>query len=178
MGPGYRRGFTSAERTEMWDRWQRGESLSSIDRAFGKEAVLSSGRGTKLPPPSARPDQGQFPAGLGVVGCRARGAARDGEPPHDQTNLKHHEIADPCEEEPRDQRSEIRWGQTPRRQARPDPGPARTKNGRDDRRTCRCDGLAKTLGPRRAEGHRSHGGDRPQCGQVISAYRAGCPTGL
>ena len=38
MGPGYRRGFTSAERTEMWDRWQRGESLSSIGRAFGKES--------------------------------------------------------------------------------------------------------------------------------------------
>jgi|GEM_PF-1522659 len=32
----YRRGFTSAERTEMWDRWQRGESLRSIGRAFGK----------------------------------------------------------------------------------------------------------------------------------------------
>ena len=38
MRPGYRRGFTSAERTEMWDRWQRGESLSSIGRAFGKES--------------------------------------------------------------------------------------------------------------------------------------------
>ncbi len=36
--PGYRRGFTSAEKTEMWDRWQRGESLSSIGRAFGKES--------------------------------------------------------------------------------------------------------------------------------------------
>ncbi len=32
----FRRGFTSAEKTEMWDRWQRGESLSSIGRAFGK----------------------------------------------------------------------------------------------------------------------------------------------
>ena len=32
----YRRGFTSAERTEMWDRWQRGESLRAIGRAFGK----------------------------------------------------------------------------------------------------------------------------------------------
>ena len=34
----FRRGFTSAEKTEMWDRWQRGESLSSIGRAFGKES--------------------------------------------------------------------------------------------------------------------------------------------
>ncbi len=36
MGPGYRRGFTSAEKTELWDRWQRGESLTAIGRAFGK----------------------------------------------------------------------------------------------------------------------------------------------
>jgi len=34
----FRRGYTSAEKTEMWDRWQRGESLSSIGRAFGKES--------------------------------------------------------------------------------------------------------------------------------------------
>src|SRR3981081_886486 len=32
----YRRGFTTAEKTELWDRWQRGESLKEIGRAFGK----------------------------------------------------------------------------------------------------------------------------------------------
>ena len=32
----YRRGFTTRERTEMWDRWQRCESLRAIGRAFGK----------------------------------------------------------------------------------------------------------------------------------------------
>ncbi len=32
----YRRGFSVAERTELWDRWQRGESLKAIGRAFGK----------------------------------------------------------------------------------------------------------------------------------------------
>ena len=32
----YRHGFTTAERTEMWDRWQRGESLRAIGRTFGK----------------------------------------------------------------------------------------------------------------------------------------------
>jgi IS30 family transposase len=32
----YRRGFTAAEKTELWDRWQRGESLKEIGRAFGK----------------------------------------------------------------------------------------------------------------------------------------------
>ena len=36
MGQRYRRGFTSAEKTELWDRWQRGESLKAIGRAFGK----------------------------------------------------------------------------------------------------------------------------------------------
>src|SRR5436305_14448214 len=34
--PGFRRGFTAAEKTELWDRWQRGESLKAIGRAFGK----------------------------------------------------------------------------------------------------------------------------------------------
>jgi DNA-binding CsgD family transcriptional regulator len=31
-----RRGFTAAEKAELWDRWQRGESLKAIGRAFGK----------------------------------------------------------------------------------------------------------------------------------------------
>ncbi|MEA3268241.1 MAG: IS30 family transposase [Pseudomonadota bacterium] len=31
-----RRGFTAAEKAELWDRWQRGESLKSIGRVFGK----------------------------------------------------------------------------------------------------------------------------------------------
>src|ERR1700734_388900 len=32
----FHRGTTAAEKTELWDRWQRGESLSAIGRAFGK----------------------------------------------------------------------------------------------------------------------------------------------
>ena len=36
LGHRYRRGFTPAEKTELWDRWQRGESLKAIGRAFGK----------------------------------------------------------------------------------------------------------------------------------------------
>jgi hypothetical protein len=36
MDGGFRRGFTTAEKTELWDRWQRGESLKAIGRAFGK----------------------------------------------------------------------------------------------------------------------------------------------
>ena len=30
------RGFTGAEKTELWDRWKRGESLKAIGQAFGK----------------------------------------------------------------------------------------------------------------------------------------------
>src|SRR6201994_5127473 len=33
-----RRGFTAAEKAELWDRWKRGESLKAIGRAFGKES--------------------------------------------------------------------------------------------------------------------------------------------
>src|SRR6478736_2821667 len=32
----FHRGFTAAEKTELWDRWKRGESLKAIGRAFGK----------------------------------------------------------------------------------------------------------------------------------------------
>src|ERR1700689_1160820 len=32
----FHRGFTAAEKTELWDRWQRGEPLKAIGRAFGK----------------------------------------------------------------------------------------------------------------------------------------------
>src|ERR1700736_4193549 len=36
MDQRYHRGFTAAEKTELWDRWQRGEFLKAIGRAFGK----------------------------------------------------------------------------------------------------------------------------------------------
>ena len=36
MKQGLSRGFTAAEKTELWDRWQRGEPLKVIGRAFGK----------------------------------------------------------------------------------------------------------------------------------------------
>jgi transposase, IS30 family len=36
MDQGFRRGFTASERTELWDHWQRRESLKAIGRAFGK----------------------------------------------------------------------------------------------------------------------------------------------
>ncbi len=36
MGRRYGRGFTAAEKTALWDRWRRGESLKAIGRAFGR----------------------------------------------------------------------------------------------------------------------------------------------
>ena len=38
MGHRFHRGFTAAEKTELWDRWKRGESLKAIGRAFGKQS--------------------------------------------------------------------------------------------------------------------------------------------
>jgi hypothetical protein len=37
MGQRFHRGFTAAEKTELWDRWKRGESL----KAFGKPSRRS-----------------------------------------------------------------------------------------------------------------------------------------
>ena len=55
IGQGYRRGFTAAEKTELWDRWQRGESLKAIGRSFGKPSSsiycqLSPCGGIRPPP--------------------------------------------------------------------------------------------------------------------------------
>ena len=36
MGRSLGRGFTAAEKQELWDRWHRGESLKAIGRVFGK----------------------------------------------------------------------------------------------------------------------------------------------
>src|SRR5947207_15346371 len=36
MSHRFHRGFTAAEKTELWERWKRGESLKAIGRAFGK----------------------------------------------------------------------------------------------------------------------------------------------
>src|SRR5476649_843912 len=38
MDQRFHRGFTAAEKTELWDRWKRGESLKAIGRAFGKQS--------------------------------------------------------------------------------------------------------------------------------------------
>ena len=52
MGHRFHRGFTAAEKTELWDRWKRGESLKAIGRAFGKQSssiyFLVAPKGTDL----------------------------------------------------------------------------------------------------------------------------------
>jgi hypothetical protein len=35
------RGFSAADKTELWDRWQRGKALKAIGRALGKSALRS-----------------------------------------------------------------------------------------------------------------------------------------
>ena len=50
MDQGFRRGFTAAEKTELWDRWQRGESLKAIGRAFGNLPDFGSQFGTSIWP--------------------------------------------------------------------------------------------------------------------------------
>ncbi len=51
-------GFMSAQKSELWDRWQRGEGLKSIGRAFGKSSssIYShvSPYGGIRPPPRRR----------------------------------------------------------------------------------------------------------------------------
>ena len=54
----HRVGFTAAQKTELWDRWQEGEGLKSIGRAFGKgsSSIFShlSPYGGIRPPPRRR----------------------------------------------------------------------------------------------------------------------------
>jgi IS30 family transposase len=58
MDQRFRRGFSAAEKTELWDRWQRGESLKAIGRAFGKPSssiyYQMAPHGGIRPPPRRR----------------------------------------------------------------------------------------------------------------------------
>jgi hypothetical protein len=38
----FHRGFTAAEKTELWDRWQRGESLKAIGRPIADVSLRRS----------------------------------------------------------------------------------------------------------------------------------------
>ena len=37
ISQGFHRGFTAAEKTKLWDRWQRGELLKAIERPAAVE---------------------------------------------------------------------------------------------------------------------------------------------
>ncbi len=50
MDRSYVRGFNVVEKEKLWDRWQRGESLKAIGRAFGK---ASSSIYFQVAPPAA-----------------------------------------------------------------------------------------------------------------------------
>jgi hypothetical protein len=39
MGQRFHRGFTAAEKAELWDRWKRGESLKAIGHSTGLKGV-------------------------------------------------------------------------------------------------------------------------------------------
>src|ERR1017187_2629418 len=58
MDQRFRRGFTAAEKTELWDRWRRGGALKAIGRSFGKSSssiyYQVSPRGGILPAPRRR----------------------------------------------------------------------------------------------------------------------------
>lgn len=41
MGHRIRRHYTQAEKSEMWDRWQEGESMNEIGRHFGVQGHSS-----------------------------------------------------------------------------------------------------------------------------------------
>src|SRR2546430_9946878 len=55
---GYFGGFTASEKTELWDRWKRGESLKGMGRAFGKPSssiyFQLAPQGGIRPPPRRR----------------------------------------------------------------------------------------------------------------------------
>jgi hypothetical protein len=63
----FHRGFTAAEKTELWDRWKRGESLKAIGRAEVK-------RTSQLPAPKSEndPQQKSLLAKFGLWCCISR----------------------------------------------------------------------------------------------------------
>jgi hypothetical protein len=58
----------AAEKTELWDRWKRGESLTAIGRAFGKPS--SSIYFLVAPHGGIRPTLASLKAGIDAPGAR------------------------------------------------------------------------------------------------------------
>ena len=66
------RGFTAAEKTELWDRWQRGESLKAIGRAFGKESSSSIYLHLVAPHGRVHVPRSYVAPGFGIDACGTR----------------------------------------------------------------------------------------------------------
>ena len=54
MDQGFRRGFTAAEKAELWDRWQRGESLKALGNGADSEMEKASFMAAKTRVPESR----------------------------------------------------------------------------------------------------------------------------
>jgi hypothetical protein len=77
MAHKFHRGFTAAEKTELWDRWKRGESLKAIGRAFGKRSSSIYFFGGSAWWDSSCP-AASLPAGIDAHGTRGDFQRRDG----------------------------------------------------------------------------------------------------
>jgi hypothetical protein len=63
------RGYTEAQRAEMWERWGRGESMKAIGRLFGKEGGSVCGRRGGSPATRCKSPRRAWMAVLGRVTC-------------------------------------------------------------------------------------------------------------
>ena len=70
ISQGFHRGFTAAEKTKLWDRWQRGESLKAIGRAFSKPSPSIY---FQLAPHGGSSSCGTAPLETGIDALGARG---------------------------------------------------------------------------------------------------------
>ena len=69
MKQGYRLGFSTAEKTELWDRWQRGESLKSDWPGIWQALIVyifPTGAARRHPSPATA----AIPAGIDTIGTR------------------------------------------------------------------------------------------------------------
>ncbi len=68
--------YTAAQRADIWDRWQRGESLNSIGRLFDRPSssvfTMLAPTGGIRPPPRTRLSAQVLVSPEGPVSCRSR----------------------------------------------------------------------------------------------------------
>ena len=69
MGQRFHRGFTAAEKTELWDRWKRGESLKADRTSFWQAVIVDLFFGGSAWWDSSCP-AASLQAGIDAVGTR------------------------------------------------------------------------------------------------------------